>query len=574
VIGSAADGRIAVHLRKPALAEAAGGGAAALVRIERLRDRFGAGLADRKLALLARLKSARLPTADQVRRLHEVLCFLRAYPDDARVRAAADRMLARFDRRADLRAHRGALAHHGIVGTVTGYPFFWPTARWLAVRWPKRLRLDRTDAAAGASIARALPLLSAQPAAAALRELTLDGYAAVDRLRPRGETDAAFIVGRIAAMAGDDFTREAFYDAINPSCDLAPGPDTPARGREIFGPAAVALRHPPLRRQRPDLRAEMFRPPRSVRRLSGADGARLVDLARGAMVARSRDLDAFAYGNADDSWLVDDGDGLAFALNGVIRGRRAPVAAIYGGLTLAGGIPVGYLQADLVGRTAALSFNTFETFRGGEAAWNLGRLLAVLRHVFGADAFSIEPYQLGHGNDEGIDSGAWWFYFKLGFRPRAPAARALAAAELTRIERRPAHRSSPRTLRALAAHHLFLDLDRRRRTPLPPLAAIGLRAARMLAARDTDAGRARAAIEREAAAAIGLRSAGTLQAEERAAFGALAPLVLLAGAGRWPKPQRQALLALIRAKAAVSEVDYARRLAAHRPFCRTLFGQS
>jgi hypothetical protein len=286
------------------------------------------------------------------------------------------------------------------------------------------------------------------------------------------------------------------------------------------------------------------------------------------MVARSRDLDAFAYGNADDCWLVDDGDGLAFAINGMVRERRAPVAAIYGGLTLASGIPVGYLQADLVGRSAALSFNTFETFRGGEAAWNLARLLAALRHVFGVDAFSIEPYQLGQGNDEGIASGAWWFYFKLGFRPRAPAARALAAAELARIERRAAHRSSPRTLRRLAAHHLFLDLDRRRRTPLPPLAAIGLRAARLLAARTQEA------IEGEAAAALGLRSPGALRPDERAALTAFAPLVLMAGAARWPRQQRLALLALVRAKAAASEVEYARLLAAHRPFRRALFGQS
>ena len=550
------------------------GGGTALARLERLRHRFGGDSADRKLALLALLRRAPLASAGQVRRLHEVLCVLRAYADNARVRAESERMLMRFDRRPDLRAHRHALAHEGIAGTVTGYPFFWPTARWLAARWPRLLRLDRGDVEAGTSLARAMPLLAPPLAAAAMRELKLDGYAAVDRLRPRGETDAAFVVGRVAAMPGDDFTREAFYDAINPSCELAPGPDTPARGRETFEPAPIAFRRAPLRRGRPDLRAEMLRPPHSVRRLSNADGARLIDQARGAMVARSRDLDAFAYGNAGDCWLIDDGDGLAFALNGVVRERRAPVAAIYGGLTLASGIPVGYLQADIVGRSAALSFNTFETFRGGEAAWNLARLLAALRHVFGVDAFSIEPYQLGQGNDEGIASGAWWFYFKLGFRPRASAARALAARELARIERRPAHRSSPETLRELAAHHLFLDLDRRRRTPLPPLAALGLRAARLLAARDADAGRAQAAIEAEAAAVLGLRSTGALRPDERTALTAFAPLVLLAGSRRWPRPQRQALLALIRAKAAVSELDCARLLAAHRPLCRALFGQS
>jgi hypothetical protein len=547
--------------------------AAALGALERCRDSYGDGAASRKLALLAVLARAPLRTAGEVRRLHEALCLLRAYPDRADVLRTVEQMLDRFDRRADLRRHREALAHGGIAGTTSWFPYFWPTARWLAQRWPRQLRFDRNDAEAQRSLAGALPLLVTPLEAAALRELKLDGYAAIDRLRPRGQTDAVFLVRRVAALAGDDFTREAFYDAINPSCELLAGPDTPARTREKFVPAPVAFRKGPLRRRRPDLRAEMQRPPRSLRRLSAADGVRLVDLARGAMLARSRDLDAFAYGNTRDAWLVDDGGGLAFGLNGVVRERRPPLAAVYGGLTLASGVPVGYFQADLVGRMAALSFNTFATFRGGEAAHGFARLLSALRHVFGVEAFSIDPYQLGLGNDEGITSGAWWFYFKLGFRPRAAAARRRVAAEVEQMQRRPLHRSSPQTLRQLAAYPLFFDFERARRTPLPPLAALGLRVARLLAARDADRDQALDEVQREAAQALGLCSLRRLEQAERQAFANFAPLVLLAGARGWPPPQRAALLALIRAKAADSEGDYARQLAAHRPLCRALLGQ-
>lgn len=545
----------------------------ALKALERCRDEHGAGAAERKLAQLAVLARARLRTAGEVRRLHEALCFLRAYPGDERVLAAVEGMLARFDRRADLRAQREALAASGIAGTTTWYPFFWPTARWLAARWPQRLRFDRNDAVAERSLGQALPLLVTPLEAVALRELKLAGYAAIDRLRGRGETDATFLVRRVAALAGDDATREAFYDAINPSCELLATADTPARTREKFDPAPLVFRTAALRRGRPDLRTEIRRPPSSLRRLSTAEGVRLVDLARGAMVGRGRDLDAFAYGNARDAWLVDDGGGLAFGLTGVIAQRRAPLAAIYGGLTLSNGVPIGYIQVDIAGRSAALSFNTFETFRGGEAAFAFARLLCLLRYVFGVDAFSIEPYQLGEGNDEGIASGAWWFYFKLGFRPRAAAARELAAAELARIERRPEHRSSPVLLRQLAAHHLFFDLDPRRHTPLPPLGSLGMRAARLLQARHADRDTARTEVEREAAKLLGLRSLGQWNRREQRAFADFAPLVLLAGTTRWPRDQRTALLALIRAKGASSELDYVHRLAAHRPLCRALLGQ-
>lgn len=545
----------------------------ALRALERCRDSYGGHAAGRKRMLLARLATRRLNTAGQVRRLHEALCFLRAYPDNADVLDDVEQLLARFEHRADLRAHREELAASGIAGTTNWYPFFWPTACWLVARWPQQLRFDRSDADAEKSLARALPLLVTRLEAAALRELQLTGYAAVDRLRADNETDATFLVRRVARLAGDDFTREAFYDAINPSCHLSAAAGLPARTHEKFGPAPIVFRAAPLRRGRPDLRTEMQRPPASVQRLSAADGARLIELARGAMVGRARDLDAFAYGNSGDAWLVDDGGGLAFGLIGMTPERRAPLAAIYGGLILANGVPIGYIQVDIAGRSAALSYNTFETFRGGEAAWNFARMLAMLRHVFGADAFSIEPYQLGQGNDEGIESGAWWFYYKLGFRPRAAPARRVLAAELARMRHRPQHRSPSPVLRQLAEHHLFFDFDRRRRTPLPPLVQIGWRVARLLAAQDRDRDGAIEKVRAEAARILGLRSLRALSDPQRRAFADLSPLVLLAGVARWSPAQRRALRALILEKGADSEMGYVQQLIAHKPFCRALLGQ-
>ena len=70
-----------------------------LRRLERLKTTYGEGVATAKLGVLRRLSRSRLRTAGQVERLHEALCFLRAYPDDASVLAQVTRMLERFDRR-------------------------------------------------------------------------------------------------------------------------------------------------------------------------------------------------------------------------------------------------------------------------------------------------------------------------------------------------------------------------------------------------------------------------------------------------------------------------------------------
>jgi len=535
-----------------------------LARLERARLEFGATAAASKLTLMRQLARTHLGSAGSVKRLHEALCFVRAYPDDAAVLAQAQAMLAGFSRRTDLRKHRAALADSGIAGTPIHYRFFAGQAQWLAQRWPDRLRLDRSDAEAEPRIARALRPLLPPIEASALIELELPGYAALDRLRGAGETDAVFLLRRIAAMPGNGFTREAYSDTIDASFVLVPGPDTPARTTAHFARAPVVFRREAPPRTRPELRTEMARAPRSVRRMSVRDGIAIVDLARGAMVTRARSLEAFSFADARDAWFVDDGDGLAFALVGVIAQRRHAVAATYGCLTLRNGVPIGYAQSDIVGRSAALSFNTFETFRGGEAAFVFARWLAALRHLFGTTSFSIEPYQLGKHNDEALESRAWWFYAKLGFTPRDAATTKLAGSEQARMRRNPGHRPSPAALARLAEHHLFFDLDSAHPHACVALAELGLRAGAALSAR-TGADRERATDEASTELMIrcNLSTLRGFSPDQRVAWQRFAPVLALLDLGAWTNDERRALVDLVRAKGGRSERDYVARYLAH-----------
>ena len=541
----------------------------ALAALERRKDRFGSGAAAAKLALLRRLDRARLSTAAQVTRLHELLCWMRAYPDDDSVLRQVRQMLGRFAQRADLRTFRDELAFSGIAGTVLWFPFFYPTARWIAARWPRALRLDRADSVAQESIEKLLPALVTPLEAQALREAHLPGFRALDRLRGK-HGDAVFLIERVAAMPGTEFAREAIYDLVNPSCELDPQPGTPSRTVAAYPKAPIAWQRAPLRRTRPELRAELPRAPRSIRAALRRDAAELIDLARKAMLTRQRDLDAFAHGNPRDVWFIDDGDGLAFALIGVLTRRRDVLPAIYGGLTLKNGVPVGYTQIDLGGRAAALSFNTFETFRGGETAHVFARFLAAVLATFGTRSFSIEPYQLGKGNDEGLDSGAWWFYYKMGFRPRAAAARKLVQTELARQRVDPAHRTSRDVLQRLADHHLFFELDTARRASQPSFVSIGLRVGAYLAGLGSDRAAAVSRARLIAGKRCGLRSLDGWSADERMAWERLCPLIALLPVARWPAPARRALINLVRAKGAPSERDYVQRWAAHAQFSNAL----
>jgi hypothetical protein len=541
--------------------------AAALSALEGLRGAAGARAAAARRPWLTRLAHEPLRSAQQVSQLHEVLCFLRAYPGDSSELRLVERLLAGFHRRRDLQRHRNALADSGIAGTAIHYRFFAGQAQWLARRWPDAMHLDRSDDEADARIAAALPqLLSAAEADALIELKPASGCELLDRLRGP-HTDAAFLLGRIGALNAPSLARETLSDGIDASYVLRSGPGTPSRSAAFFAaaPRARALGAGP-RHERPDLRAELRRAPQRVRRLPVRLGIELADLAQAAMVTRARSLEAFSYAEPRDAWLIDDGDGLTFALIGMQPERRHVLTSSYGGLTLRNGVPIGYTQADLFGRSAALSFNTFDTFRGGEAAFTFARWLAALNHLFGSTSFTIEPYQLGKNNHEGLASGAWWFYFKLGFRPRETEVRREVEDELARLARRPGSRTAPRTLLRLAQAHLFLDLDPARPHPLPQPAALGLAAGAALGRRPGPREEASRQCAAELLASCGLHSWRGFTRDEREAWQRLAPVAALLGVSTWSAAQRHALADLVRAKGWRSEREHVAKVIGHPRF--------
>jgi len=128
-----------------------------------------------------------------------------------------------------------------------------------------------------------------------------------------------------------------------------------------------------------------------------------------------------------------------------------PTLAYHAVLILKNGVPCGYAESLALFERTEVGLNVFYTFRDGESAWVFARVLQLFRQTLGARVFSIEPYQLGFQNEEGIESGAFWFYRKLGFRPVVPRLAKLAAREEQRITNRTGYRTTARTLRELAA---------------------------------------------------------------------------------------------------------------------------
>lgn len=530
-----------------------------------MRTEFGGDAARRKLRLLRLLRRSRLPRADQVALLHEALVFLYAYPDDERVFETVRRMLTTFSRRADLRRHRKALKNSGIAGTDTVYQFAASTARWLAARTGDSLTVEWDSGENEAALDTRLPLLTLWSERAVFDEPPLDGRRWLDRLRG-GETEAAFLVRRSAAVTGHDLLGDQLYDELNLTLRVKAGPEVPDRTQARVAGHPIVPQPGPLRSARPDLKADMLVPPRRIRPVSGRRAVELIDLSREAMVTRARDLYCFAAADPEDVRLIDCGNGLEFACMGVRVEQRLLLDAVYGFLTLRNGVPIGYALFGALWRSAEVAYNVFESFRGAEAAWIYGRLLAAVHAMFGVDTITVDPYQLGHHNDEGLQSGAWWFYYKLGFRPRDRRASALARREAERVRSRAGYRTGLPVLRRLVAANVFFSLGADRSDVLGALEtdAVALRVTGMVAARfGSDRERATVTLADEAGAALGLPAWRRLRPGQRLFWERWAPIVALLPVGGWTEAERVALRNVILAKGGRRESDYVTQFDAH-----------
>lgn len=530
----------------------------ALPQLLRIKAEFGPGAGRTKLRLLQSLRRARLGSARQVFELHEALCFLRAYPDDPPVLAEVRGQLAGFSERADLQRFAGRLRDTGIDGTAIHYRFYWAMVRWLIDRYPGQLELDRRALEDPDRLAAGLRLvlpLDLRPISG-LAEDAL--WSTLDRLRGE-ESDATHLARRIRASFGSEVERESFHDQLDSPYVLRPSPGTPNRTRAELSVRRVHFqRGEALQHQRPPLDQQMRRAPGAPRQLSRAKGQQVIDRCCEAMVTRARDLEVFEYGNPSDVWWIDDERGLSFAFVGVEPERRLFPRAGYGCLLLRNGAPVGYLQVDSFGQNAEISFNIFPAFRGGEAAYLFARSMAAVRTFFGAETLLVEPYQLGHGNEEGLASGAFWFYQKMGFRPLRGAVRKVLATELAKISRDPSYRSSRATLLKLVEGHLYYSLAASPETFVFDLSAQALRLQETLrASAGSDYRAGQAALAKDALRRLRLSSWGARTAAEEAAVLRFSPvLARIPRLERWSAAQARGLAEVVVAKGAASERSY------------------
>ena len=188
------------------------GAASALTQLESRRWTFGPAAANARRSALRQLLRTKLGSATLIVRLHELLLAARAYPDDAAMLAFAERALAGFGARRDVRALRASLTDSGIAGCDIRFPFFAPTARRLAARWPRSLEIDWPELEDADAVEAWLPLLAHEAEIPGLDEYDYGLRGWLARLKAPGEADGAFMARGLAERLKQD---EAVFERVH-----------------------------------------------------------------------------------------------------------------------------------------------------------------------------------------------------------------------------------------------------------------------------------------------------------------------------------------------------------------------
>jgi hypothetical protein len=195
--------------------------------------------------------------------------------------------------------------------------------------------------------------------------------------------------------------------------------------------------------------------------LSNEEAKQIIDCGRMILVRHLREIDPITFTAATLISYYHLPRGLSIALMGIVPERRHPIDSYMGYVVFKNGLPVAYAGSWILFDSARIGLNIFPAYRGGESQYIFEQVLNVHQGIYRLGRFSTDPYQIGKDNSDGIRSGAFWIYYRAGFRPICEKQREIAATEAKKIKTIPGYRTQSAVLKKLAESRLELVMNKK-----------------------------------------------------------------------------------------------------------------
>ncbi len=422
-------------------------------------NRFDERAAQHKTALLNRLSSLNLPGGQPLLQYHDLLLFLCAYPGNRQTLQLAEKELKRIALHAKKNKH-----DEKILTENEGMPFARTVTRfspdflqWLCEHQDLKVEFDsfyNPSLSLNDILNITLPFtLKAETTAG----LSNEDLLALLNIKP--DQYAPFILGQLEVLKASPILQELFIERMDLYVKLVPQNAQFSKANNRI-PIKQVYFHQDLLKQFDPVQL-MNKPLQKVRIPGTAERKELYKVIRNSMALTVREIDPATFMEPSSMRLYHMERGLTLAIYTMVPEHQLPLETYFGVTVFKNGIPISYGAVWVFGQMAKIGLNIFEPYRGGESGYVLCQLIRVIKLSLGVTYMEIEPFQYGLNNPGGISSGAFWFYYKYGFRPVSRELKLLAESEYRKIKTLQGYRTSEKTLLRFTEDNIGLNLGRR-----------------------------------------------------------------------------------------------------------------
>jgi hypothetical protein len=251
--------------------------------------------------------------------------------------------------------------------------------------------------------------------------------------------------------------------------------------------------------------------------------------------------------------------------------HRLSIESYIGYLVFKNGIAVSYGGGWIFGERCQFGINILEPFRGGESAYIFSQLIRLYHQHFNVKRFVVKPYQFGKNNKEALESGAFWFYYKHGFRPVDVQLQKLSDSELEKKKNDRNYRTPVDILKKFTGSNMMLAFSETAPPDFDP-SSVSLAITDFIN-EEFNGNRmlAMAECEKKTKEQLKIKKIISRTDLEKRAFqqwSLLTQAVLVPAA--WSKKEKKQLLLLIQAKGHPDEFHFIRLLQKHRRLWKDL----
>lgn len=417
-----------------------------------LRNRYERTATTRKILLLNQIDSKTVKSKRALLLLYDALLFIIAYPDNRSIYTLANKSLQHLEvyicNNENLQYK---LYNTGITKTSVCAAFSFEIVKWLRQSRSNDIRLISFEAS-DEQIRSILTVVMEKVETEKMQESKKAWKSWITHSLQVGEE---FLDGLIAIFENSSIRPEVKDElwntmGINIEIDFSKHDALSGKPAFIYYHRSILRK---LKRGKTEIKLKQIE-------LTDAESAQIIDCSRMILIRQLREIDPISFTYPKGVSYYQLPRGYSIALMNMVPERQVPNDCYLGYTVFKNGLPVAYAGSWILFDSSRIGLNVFPHYRGGEAQYIFQLVLQVHAKVYGLKRFTVDAYQIGKENEDGIRSGAFWVYHHAGFRPIEKEQQAIAMNEVLKIKENPRHRSAADVLRKLAESRMELVLNK------------------------------------------------------------------------------------------------------------------